>query len=313
MSLKAYAIHSIKLLGVTPFTFQQITERTIDHRQTVIYNRGSGSPSPSMAAVATVSPEVTFGTNDIGRFFGIASPTAGLGIKSGNTYTGVEAYYQLKDDLGLRGGANTGIKATGVKAILVPQTLEVAHGSEAKLTATMLWVSADGSTIPIAYTNLVTVPVSFAGEKWTMGGVVANGATIPGVERVTIDFGITIEAKSGEGRPYPSYATIGELVPRITCVTPNVDVMATYSPGGVKLTTGAIVYLRKMQDGTIPYDDASNVHLSFVVQANQGILLPGRGTGSGAGDATQELNIMPLEGVGGAILSYSSPTTIVLP
>jgi hypothetical protein len=235
MSLKAYNIHHIKLLGAVPLVLPQLTERTINSRPTVIYNRGSGSPSPSMAAVVTVSPEVTFSTTDIGRIFTAVSPTTGLAIKTGNTYTGVEAYYQQKEDMGLRGGALTGIKAVGTRAILVPTTLEANIGQEARLTMMMLWVSEDGILIPISYTDGVTVPVGYASEKYTFGGAVANGATIPGVEGCTIDYGITLNAKIGGGHPYPQYVTINDLEPKITLRTPNMDVNATYPDGGLRL------------------------------------------------------------------------------
>ncbi len=313
MSLKAYALHSINLLGAAEFLMSQLTERTINPRTNVIYNRGSGSPSPSFAAVVTVSPEITFSATNIKAIFDKVSPTSGLKFKSGSTYTGVDAYFQLKEDLGLRGGVLTGIKATGTKGIIIPTTLEVNVEQEARVSMTMLWLTENGTTIPITWTNLVTCPASFAGEKFTLGGVVANGATIPGVDGFTIDFGITIEAKTGGGHPFPQFATIGDLAPRITIRTPNIDVNATYSSTGLKLTSGATLYLRKMQDGTIPYADADVQHLAFNVTANQGILFPGNSSAQGSADAQQELMISPLEGAGGSILTYTAPTAIVLP
>lgn len=313
MPLKGYTIHSINLLGAAPLLLPQLTERTFNPRPTVIYNRGSGQPSPSMAAVANISPELTFTTTDLGRIFAAVSPVSGLAIAAGKTYTSVDAYYEQKEDLGLRKSGSNHMKKSSVKAILFPGTLEVAHGQEARLTMTMLWVSTDGISSPLTVTDGVTVPASYATEKYTLGGVVANGATIPGVESITIDFGFTVNAKGGGGEPYVQFASIDDLVPRITLRTPNMDVAATYPASGTKLTTGATVYLRKMQDGTTPYADASNQHIGFVIPSNQGIILPGSDSGSGSADAMQELNMMPLAGSAGAILSVTTPTTIVLP
>jgi hypothetical protein len=313
MPLKGYAIHTVKLNGAAPFTFAQLTEDNLNPRQVVIYNRGSGRPSPSMAAVADISPELTMTLNDIGRVFGIVSPSAGLAIAAAKTYTSIDINYQQKEDLGLRMAGANHLKRNSTKAIMVPATLEVSHGKEATLSLTTLLVSSDGITSPISTTNNVTLTDSYASEKWTLGGVVANGVTIPGVESISIDFGFTIHAKGGGGQPYVQYATIDDVVPRITLRTPNMDVIASYPESGTKLTTGAMIYLRKMQDGTTPYPDASVQHLAFVVQNNQGILLPGPAAGQGAADANQELNIMPLEGASGAILSVTTPTAIVLP
>jgi len=313
MPLKAYALHSINMLGATQLLFPQLTERTINPRTNIIYNRGSGSPSPSFAAVVTVAPEITWSTNDVRRTFDAVSVTSGLKFKAGSTYTGVDAFFQMKEDLGLRGGALTGIKATGTKGIIIPTTLEANVEQEARLSMSMLWLTEDGITIPITWTNLVTCPASFASEKFTFGGVVANGATVPGVDGITIDFGITIEAKTGGGHPYPQFATIGELAPKITCRTPNIDVNATYSSSGVNLTGGAKFFLRKMQSGTTPYADADIQHIAFNITAGQGIMYPGTSSANGTADAQQELIFAALEGAGGPILSYTAPVAIVLP
>lgn len=309
MAIKIYGIHDIVLLGGVPLTLPQITQRTVNPKPNVIYNSGSGQLGPSFAAVAAIEPEVSFDTTALAVFFGAVSPLAGLGVGSGLTYTGVELYTEGKADLGARVGASLSNKFTSARAFLVPRSLSCEHGAEAKLSAFMLLLSADGSTAAIGQTNLVTAPAALATQKFTLGPVKINGVTLDSIMGVTIDFGIEIKANGQSGHTYSSFATISKREPKITVRTSDVVYAATFPPQGTALTTGATFYFRRFTTSGITYADNQAQHIAFTIPNNQGCAFPGPTSGSGSDDVSHEFEVHTLEGAA-AQLAVALASTI---
>jgi hypothetical protein len=312
MAIKKYAIQAIRLLGASPVNLQQITQRTINPRTRVIYNAGAGQFSPSFAGVVTVEPEISFDTTDIENIFGTlgVSPINGLSIGTGLTYTGAEYYFEGKKDMGGRVAALLSLKAATSKAFLVPQSLTVEHGGEARLSCLIASLSSDGTTSPLAYTDLVTPPTVAASEKFTLGPVKINGSTIDsGVMGWTLDFGITVEMSGHSGQTYASFATIARVEPKITIRVSDVSLAATFLPTGTNLATGATVYLRKFQTSSVVYPDASAEHIAFSIPSGQGIVFPGSSSGSGSQDVNQEFELRPLAG-SSAMIAVAVDTAI---
>jgi hypothetical protein len=309
MAIKKYSIHALKLLGASPLTLQQITQRTINPKSNVIYNAGAGQYAPSFAAVAGVEPEATGDTTDLAAFFTVVSPIVGLGIGSGLTYTGLELYHEGKADLGGRVASLLSCKHTSSKAFLVPRSVTCENGGEARISFLLMLLSADGTTAPLAFTDLVTPPSVVAAEKFTLGPVKVNGSTLNGVTGVTIDFGLTVAAGMEAGETYPKFATIEKLEPKIMVRCSDVSQDATFTPAGTALSSGAVVYFRKFQTSSIVYANGSAQHVSFTVPNNQGIIFPGNTSGSGSADESQEFDIRPLAGAS-AILAVATGQTI---
>lgn len=296
MAIKKYALNHIRLLGASPINFTQLTQRTINPKPNVIYNSGSGSVSPSFAAVAGVDPEVSWDMTDIAIAFGAISPIVGLGVGSGLTYTSLEAYYEGKADLGARVGSSLSLKATSAKAFIVPRSLTVDQGGEAKLSCFMLLLSADGTTAPLAYTDAVSVPSAYATQKYTLGTVKLNGSTLDSIMGFTLDFGIEITASGQSGHTYPSFATVSKRTPKLTVRTSDVTAASTFPATGTAFSAAAVVYLRKFTTSGITYSNASTEHISFTIPNSQGIILPASTSASGADDASHEIEVVPLEG-----------------
>lgn len=310
MAIKKYAIHAIKLLGAAPLTLSQATQRTVNPKPTVIYNSGSGQFSPSFAGVSEVDPEVTFDTTEISRFLTAVPVLTGLAINTGLTYTGAEIYYEGKADMGGRVGALLSLKHAAVKSMLVGRTITVEQRGEARLSATLMALSADGTTIPLTTVDLVTAPNPiYATEKFTLGPVVINGTTINSVVGVTIDFGLEIVASGESGESFPKFCTINKLEPKITIRTTDLSLISAFPFTGTNLASGATVYLRKFQQSSVVYPNASAQHISFTLPSSQGIALPGAGSGSGAADATLEIDMRPLAGAS-AMITVNPATAI---
>lgn len=312
-TIKKYSQHAIKLLGAAPLTLSQALTRTVNPRTNVIYNSGAGQFTPSFAGVAGVSPEVTFDTTEIARFLAAVPVLTGLAINTGNTYTGAEIYYEGKQDMGGRVGNLLSFKHVVTKSMLVGRTISVEQGGEARLSATLMALSSDGTTAPMSSVDLVTAPNPvYATEKYTIGPVVVNGVGINSVVGVTIDFGLEIVASMEAGQPYPKFVTINRLEPRITIRTNDVSQLTSLPFTGTNLTSGATVYLRKFQTSSIVYADNQAQHISFALPAGQGIIIPGSGSASGAADAVQEFEMRPLAG-SSTLLTTNTATTIVVP
>jgi hypothetical protein len=311
MAIKKYAIHAIKLLGAAPITLSQATQRTVNPKPTVIYNSGSGQFSPSFAAVAGVEPEVTFDSTEIARILTAVPVLTGLGINTGLTYTGAEIYYEGKQDMGGRVGNLLSLKHVATKSMLVVRSITCEQRGEARSACTLMTLSSDGVAAPLTTVDLVTAPNPiYATEKFTLGPVVINGARVNGVIGVTIDFGLEIVASMEAGETYPKFCTINRLEPKITVRTNDISLITSFPFTGTNLSSGAVVYLRRFQQSGIVYADGSAQHVSFTLPASQGIALPGQGTGSGAGDATLEIDIRPLAG-SSAMVTVNPATTIV--
>lgn len=313
MAIKKYAIHSIVLNGAGPVTLSQITTRTVNPKPTVIYNSGSGQFSPSFAAVAGVSPEITFDTTEIARFVTNVPVLTGLAVAAAKTFTSADFFYEGKQDMGGRVGNLLSFKRTASKSMFVGRSITAEQGGEARLSATVLALSTDGITSPLVDGDLVTAPnPTRATEKFTLGPVVINGTEVDSVIGVTIDFGLEIVASMEAGEPFPKFATINQLQPRITIRTTDVTLSSSFPYSGTDLSSGATVYLRKFQTSSIIYPNASAQHISFTLPSSQGIALPGSDSGSGAADVTQEIEMRPLEGAA-SMLTINPAVAIVLP
>jgi hypothetical protein len=309
MAIKKYALHAIKLLGASPLTLSQLTQRTVNPKQTVIYNSPSGGFSPAFAGVAAVEPEITFDSTELGRILTACPVLTGLAIASGNTYTAAEVYHEAKVDMGGRGGALTGLKQTTSKAMFVVRSITCEHRGEAKLSGTILALSTDGLTASLVNTDLVTVPAQVVDQKYTLGKVVVNGTQVNSVMGVTIDFGLEIVASGENGETYPKFATINKLEPQVTIRTTDVSLLSTIPETGTNLTSGAIIYFRKFQASSIVYADASVQHISITLPSGQGMIFPQQTSGSGSDDESHELMLRPLAG-SSAMLTVNPLTAI---
>jgi hypothetical protein len=148
---------------------------------------GSGALSDATSGVVQQAPTATLSTTAI-----VSALTALGSIVSPYSIAAAATLYLRKT---VHGGTfasgSTHSKLAGSLGIAVPRTLRLSQTQFATLDMELMWVSSDGATAPIAFTQSVALPtLTMASEKFVLGPIYLNDALTEGIDSVEIDFGM---------------------------------------------------------------------------------------------------------------------------
>lgn len=207
---------------------------------------GSGSVYPTFTAVGKIMPIFDFTSGDIKTILADLTNQIAKAISS-NFYI----WFQKMDEGGLRASGLNHYKGTIVEGMLIPVSLTVTDGQSAALSCQVILTSADGSTSPLTLAGSQSL-VSSAGaaEGWTLSTVSLNGATLEGVESVTINFGINPLTLGGAGLPYPTFTGVGTMTPTIAITAAGIDEFLSWGlPGQAQDATDSTIQIDDLSEG----------------------------------------------------------------
>jgi len=204
---------------------------------------GSGAVDPSFVSIGKIAPEITFDTN------AVKTALAKLGGINGAALSNDIFFLQKMAAGGLRAGTSSHTKVTLASGIIVPTSISVSDGEAATIGYRVVPVSADGDASPIAITTLQSLEANqdLLAELYTLGAVTINGADIDGVDKWTLDFGITLEIVNHH--IYPTFAGVMSRGPSFSITTFDMD---TFEDWGLEGETQGVT------DSTVKLVDLVN-------------------------------------------------------
>jgi hypothetical protein len=144
-------------------------------------------------------------------------------------------YFQRMLTDGKRGGASTNIKVVAATGIIIPTQIRAGQSREATIGYRAVPRSSNGVLAPIAMTTLQSLETGqdATNEIYTLGPVSVNGTALPGVDDMTLDFGINLEIIHADGGIYPIFTGIPTAMPFFIIKTYDLDTFASWDIDGV--------------------------------------------------------------------------------
>jgi len=213
-----------------------------------IISSGSGAVDPTFVSIGQMQPEITFDAT------AIKTALAGVGGISGAAMSSDTFYFQRMLAGGKRGGASTNIKVVAVAGIIIPTQIRAAQSREATIGYRAVPVSSNGILAPITMTTLQSLETGqdAANEIYTLGPVTVNGTALPGVDDMTLDFGINLEIIFADGGIYPTFVGIMNRAPFFTVKTFDLDALASWDIDGiVQGATDSTIILQNQVEGGV--------------------------------------------------------------
>jgi len=216
------------------------------------------------AAVRNQEPRLTFTTSKLATVLAKIG-IQGLPISSDADEPGLEAFLQKTVEGGTRASGAEHQKLTIKKGIIVPRTLNAGlDGADLDLEAIATW---DGTNDPIIVAdNQALTGTPSVSELFCVGPAYINGASLEGIQNISIDFGIQVTLRYHQGDVWPHWSGIMLIQPVITITTDDALTLSTFGLSGTAQgETNSVIYLRKTQkNGTRVANDVAE-HISFTV------------------------------------------------
>ncbi len=298
-------------LGVSDIFIKGISNQSIDPAIEEMLLASDGMVDSSFVAVGKQEPAITFDTTMIASVLAKIG-ISGLKIAADIDEPGVEFWFQKVAKGGTREAGSNHLKMTVAEGILVPRQLRATHGGGTPASLSMeCKPSWDGTNDPI----VIAASQALSGtpgvsEAFTCGPVKINGSAVPGVQDITIDFGITLFVLSSDGQIWPTFIAIQDRKPKITISTLEALVLNTFGlSGAAQAETDSVIYLRKIAQGGTRVANNVAEHISFTV--DEGLIKPTAISGAHGQQQTAGIEIIPTYDDANAILAVNTATTIV--
>lgn len=195
-----------------------------------------------------------------------ALDVTGVGGASIATVGPVSMYAQAWAAGGSRATGSAHRKFTFSDGMILPRTLTVEQGGEARLDVDIV-TSYDGTNDPIIIADAQSLPVTaLTDAMFTLGGVTIGGVALTGVRRFQIDFGLDVVTEAADGDLWDTYVGIRAQQSVITVET---TAIATIAAAGIPLSGKAAthanttLYVKKMLHGGSFVPDATAEHIAF--------------------------------------------------
>ena len=206
--------------------------------------------------------------HDLKEFFDECG-TTGMLIDSGAAGDGINIYFPLYIHGGSFAPGSVHHKTTIGDGILIPDRLRLPHQDTAMLDARIIAVSADGSAVPITYSESAALPATVyptSNEVFTLGPLDLNSYNVEGIQEINVDFGINVQKVSGGGVIYNALSFIDSIQPIITVRTTNVDVTGEITEAGKSYTASTVTfYAKKRADGGTFVANGTAEHIKFTL------------------------------------------------
>lgn len=241
--MEVYTIGSIKH---DTTVIKGIENSSYNNQLSQLLLAGSGHVDASFVGVDKIAPQMNFTTSAIKTALAALGGINGIAIAASNYL-----FFLQKTVTGaLRAGVTSHIKGTAVAGIVIPDTLRLPDTGHATMAYRVIFISADGSTAPVAFVINASLDAGDGGadEAYKLGAVSINGSPLAGVNEVTINFGLSEWLTGGSGLVYPIHVAISSRRPSIEMK--SYDIATAVGWGIAGAAQGA-------SDSTIQIDDVT--------------------------------------------------------
>lgn len=259
MSVTAtYVLHGIS----TPSDFiSQITSARPSPRIQAMQGVPSGLPYSLFTYNMTQTPDITFDSTQVKALLDTTGVTLG-DISGGNT----DLMFKATTNKGARvaDATTSHIRLRAAEAVIIPQSISAADGQPATMTARIiaLYDGTNEPIVPAGSLALAGTPVSE--DHFTVGPVSIYSSAVNGVQDITIDFGITLIERRGDGELYTSWTCIQEQKPVVTIRTLT-NPWPTYGLNGTALSALSVWFRKCAQTARVA--NATAEHILFTASA----------------------------------------------
>jgi len=204
-NLWAVQIDSTLLGGITQ---QQITLGTeVDNENS------NGEVYPRITTLRSQAPRATWTSLAVATALGAVGLT---GASIAGLTNKLNLWAQKRAEGGTRAGATSHRKYRANEGIVIPRQLTCEHRGNTQISyeAMITW---DGSNLPWVISEDQSLPAGIADtERFGLGPFTLAGILTGQIMRLSIDFGITVEAEGADGDIWPTFAPISEIKPVVT-------------------------------------------------------------------------------------------------
>ena len=287
----SYALDSISLFDAVPAaTSFKVTTGELPTGAEVTGD-DAGALYETSLSLTGFAPVCSFTTKAINSLLGFCG-IGGQCVGSGFPVTQFDAFNRKLDDCDAPLSGTPHMRHRVVKGLLRLGTLTADRNVDATLSAT-LDAFSDGTNAPVAETDGVALPTTFASERYRLGICKIANVQFPEVEGVAIAYNAEIDTKEPAlGSIWPESAGVITVRPAITFRGRDLSrVKATLIELGANGATHAntVVQLARLESGASYYDFASSNHLSITAA---GLAVPtSLFSGSAGSRSTNEITL----------------------
>lgn len=230
----------------------------------------------------------TFETEDIAAVAAVSNIlTAGLSVSSGT----ITVPWQKRQALGTFASGSSHLSLSSANGLIIPNRIELPNGGNATVGLEVIFVSADGTTVPVAVNTSQALSSQAFNALYTLGPVVVNGTTIDEDVGVTITPGLTVETKHYNGVNFLLGNGV-KIVRRRPMIEIRSEDLAVLSSLGAAWGVGSsiVVYARKRSGASFVADGTAQ-HVK--ITGADGLIRPQTISASGGGSATRSIIFYP--------------------
>jgi hypothetical protein len=261
-----YTGHSVKIHpdGATAVLVGGITQMDADVGTEINSEEVAGSPYALNTTIKSVKPKLMFSSRDLKKLID-ACGLIGLTIK-GATNPGVEMWQALIENGVVKSGSFH-------KKIMMPEgrlmirKISCSHQEDAQIDMEAAAIF-DGTNLPFipSASNLALPGTPADPQRHTLHSVTFGGVSIPCVQSLDIDFGLTLDSFGCDSDIYDTHLLLSKIQPMISLKTLRPGQFL--ASGGVPLAglvgthANTTIKLRKRATGATPFvADATAEHI----------------------------------------------------
>lgn len=243
----------LNALAAGASTLGGLTSQSYAFNGSVLRPVTDGGADAGFSALSGAAPVMEFTTHDV------AAAITALGLLGSDLDDlsgGLKMQFRQQGPVGAESGT-VHHTITAAAGVAYPTTLTVAQGQLAAISYRIVPVSSDGSTLPVTRTAATLTALSaLFSAGYTIGAVKLGGTAIASPVSATLDFGISHVADVDSGLPYPQFVALESRTPTLTVEHRDAAISLPASLSG----NGCELFLRRMQNGSVPYGDAAAQH-----------------------------------------------------
>lgn len=293
-----YSLHALNvdLPSTTQWALEQIENWNCNLNEALLFASGSGIVDPTAVTLDTVEPRFSFTSTAVKTLLDNIG-ISGLRVTADVDEYGVIAYLKKRAIGSTYQGAGAHGSLTVKAGMLALGSITAGQGRLATgAVECAAW--SDGTNAPIVATASQSLPSlsPATSELFTVGPIYRNGSAIGGVQDVSIDLGLSIQLRRGDGEVYPTQGSIYTRAPRITFTTLHAEEFCGSSAipiTGLPLSGSGTtkVFLRKCVEGGGRVADGTAEHILF--QIYEGMMFASSVGGAHGDDQAVQVTIYP--------------------
>ena len=290
MSITPYTLHAASLASPA-IQIGQIQDSDVSPNVAEMLQRGDSQIDATAVAIDSIDPSISFTSTMV------ATLIANLGISGVpiSSATGFVGYLKKRSPGATYTSGSTHTSLTVKKGVIVPVSLTASLSSAAM--SVVVHTSYDGTNLPIVKADSVALPAisPLTKEMYVCGPAAIEGTAVGGVQSITINFGLSVNGRRGDGKAFFEEVFIDARNPSVSIRTINAGLFgATALPlDGKAIALGTTKFwLTKCAEGATRVANATEEHISFVI--NKGMATCQPLSVSDGGDAAFEIRITPV-------------------